>query len=111
MQRDDDSANNHNHKKKNDKQTDSQPELLTDHRKNEIGVRVRQIEHFLPAVSEPETFHSAATPGDQRLHLLKARVIFVALKIGERDQPLHAGVGRADKNDAGSNDREQAKED
>src|SRR5437762_9428059 len=110
MQRDDDSANDHNDEKKNDQQAHPKAKLLANHRKNEIGVRVGQVEHLLAAIAETESFHSAAAPGDQRLHLLQAGVFLVALEICKRDQPLHPCVGGADKNYAASKDRQEAKQ-
>ena len=90
VQRDHHSADDDDDEQKNDEQTDAQPELFADHRENEIGVRVRQVEHFLPAVAEAEAFDSAAAPRDQRLHLLQARVFFELLRIHERGEPRHA---------------------
>jgi hypothetical protein len=52
VQGDHNSANDDHHKKKDDEQTDAQTELFADHRKNKVGVRIRQIIHFLPAVAE-----------------------------------------------------------
>src|SRR2546423_9144040 len=86
MERDHNSANDYDDEQKHDEQTDAQAELFADHRENEIGVRVREVEHFLPAVTETESIHSSATPRDERLHLLQSGVFFVALEIRERDQ-------------------------
>ena len=74
--------------KKDDEQADPQSELLADHRKNEIGVRVGQVEHFLPAVAETETFHSAAAPRDQRLHLLQTGVLLEVFRIQKGESRL-----------------------
>ena len=83
VQRDHDSADDDDDEQKDHEQTDPQTELFADHRKNEIGVRVGQIEHFLAAVAETESFHSAAAPRDQRLHLLQTGIFLEALRIEE----------------------------
>ena len=70
---------------------------------------VGKVEHFLAAVAETKSFHPAAAPCDQRLHLLKSGVFLVTLQIGERDQAFHARVRRGHKNDAASDNGEQAK--
>ena len=104
VQRDQQSANNDDHEQEHDQQTDSQAELFADHGKDEIGVRVRQVEHLLPAVAEAEAFHSTAAPRDQRLHLLEARVILETFRVHECGQPCHSlrHMGRDEKNSAES---------
>ena len=77
-------------KRKTTSRLTRRPKFLADHRENEVGVRVGQVEHFLPAVAEPETFDSAAAPRDQRLHLLQAGVLLEAFRIHESREPSHA---------------------
>ncbi len=88
--------------KKHDEQAHPQTQLLADHRKNEVGVGIRKVEHFLPAVSETEAFHSAAPPRDQGLHLLQTGVVLKAFRIHERGKPAHSfrHVGGDEKNSA-----------
>ena len=90
VQRDHHSAHDDDDEEEHDEQTDAQTEFLADHRENEIGVRIGQVEHFLPAVAEAESFHSAAAPGDECLHLLQASASLIALRIHESREPAHA---------------------
>ncbi len=76
--------------------------------KDEVGVRVGQVEHFLPAVAEPKSFDSATAPRDERLQLLQASALLVELRIHESGQPPHPfGHRRGDeKNSADAECRE-----
>ena len=101
-------------KRKTTSKLNRKPKFLADHRKNEIGVRVGQVEHFLAAVAEAEPFDSAAAPGDQRLHLLQAGVLFVALGIDESasSRPMRSGMWVATKKiPPMPHDREHAEQD
>src|SRR5437868_14669291 len=90
MQRDHHPANDDDDKQKDDEQADAQSQFLADHWKNEIGVRVGQIEHFLATVAETKPFHTAAAPRDQRLHLLQTGILFVILRMYGREEAAHS---------------------
>ena len=49
-----------------------EPQLLRDHRVDEVGVRLRQIEQFLHPRHQPAPEHAARPDGDQRLNDLKS---------------------------------------
>ena len=49
-------------------------QLLGQHREQEVGVRLRQIEQLLHALAEPDAEPLAAADGDQRLRELEAAV-------------------------------------
>ena len=83
-------AHDDDDEQEDDEQTDAQAEFLADHREDKIGVSVRQIHHFLASISEAKPFHPAATPRDQRLHLLQAGVVLEAFRVHKRRQPCHA---------------------
>src|SRR5215471_12509754 len=87
MDRDRHSADDHEHEEKNDEQTKSQTQLLANDRKNEVGVGIRKIGHFLPPVAETEAFDPAAAPRDQGLHLLQSSSEFVILGVKKSEQP------------------------
>ena len=53
-------------------------ELLADHREQEIGVRLRQVEQLLDAAAEADAEPFAASERDQRVRQL------IALAIGDR---------------------------
>src|SRR6185312_3337160 len=69
--------------------TETQSELFADDWKNEIGVRVRQVEHFLATVAEAKPVYSAAAQSDQRLHLLQTGVLFETFRIEKSGQAAH----------------------
>ena len=50
-------------------------ELLGQHREQEVGVRLGQIEELLHALAEPDAEPLAAADGDQRLRELEAAVV------------------------------------
>ena len=56
-------------------------------------MRVRQVGHFLPAVTEPETLDSAAAPRDQGLHLLQpgVQLVFSGSRKA-RSRPMRSGM-------------------
>src|SRR6266850_438801 len=110
MQRDHQPADDDYDKKEYDEQTHPQTKLLADHRENEVGVRIGKIEHLLPAVPEPETFHSTTSPRDQSLHLLQTSVLFEAFGIHKRREPAHAfrHVRRDEENAGQATEREEA---
>jgi hypothetical protein len=50
-----------------DEERAREPELLADHREEKVGVRLRQVEHLLPALAEPDTPEPARPERDERL--------------------------------------------
>ena len=96
VQRNHRSANDDDDEEEDDKQTGAQTKFLADNWENEIGVRVGQVEHFLAAVAESKTFHSAAAPRDQCLHLLQAIGLLIRFEIAKRSEPGHA-LGHPDR--------------
>src|SRR4029450_2860152 len=100
VQRDQDAANNDDHEQKNHEQTEPQAKLFANNWKNEICMRVRQIKHFLATVTQAQSLHSPAAPGDQCLHLLQASVVLVVLgmqKGGARPHSLGDSTGNDQK--------------
>ena len=69
--------------------------------KDEIGVSVGQVEHFLAAIAESKTFHSAAAPRDKCLHLLQAIGLLIRFEIAKRSEPGHA-LGHPDRDQSQS---------
>src|SRR4030095_16866191 len=54
VQRNHDAANNYHNEQKNHQKTEPHTKFFADDWKNKIGVRVRQIEHLLPAITSSE---------------------------------------------------------
>src|SRR6266576_5018491 len=90
MQCDHHSTHDHDNKQEHHQQTHSQSQFFTNHRKNEVSMGIRQIQHLLPSVTQTEAFHSAAPPGNERLHLLQSGVVFEFFRIHKRGQSAHA---------------------
>src|SRR5208282_3960873 len=63
--------------------------LLADYREDEIGMRLRQIEHFLAAGAKPDTPLAAGAERDERLDQLKARTLRDLPWMKEGGQPAH----------------------
>src|SRR5512133_3600509 len=53
-------------------------------------MRVGKVEHFLAPVAEAEPFHSTASPGDQRLHLLQTGVLLVIFRMQKGKEAAHS---------------------
>jgi hypothetical protein len=64
-----------------------QPELLRDHRVNEIGMRLGEVKQFLDAVHQAPAGHAARADRDQRLDDLKPVAERVVPGIEERQRP------------------------
>src|SRR2546423_14246748 len=113
MQGDNHSANDDYYEKKNHQETDAQTKLFADNGKNEVGVRVGEIKHLLPAIAETESFHPAAAPREQRLHLLQTGILFEPLRIKKRREPSHSlrHLRRHHKNGTETGKRDRAEED
>ena len=80
-----------------------QPQLLRQHREQEIGVRLGQIEELLHALAEADAEPFAAADRDQRLRELEAAVERIRPGIEECDQaaqPVAAMSRRAAPNAA-----------
>src|SRR5437773_9306457 len=89
VQRNHHSANDDDDKQEDYEQAETQTKLFTDDRKNEIGMRVREIKHFLAAVAETEPVDAATAERNQGLHLLQAGVFFETLRIEKCREPTH----------------------
>ena len=68
-------------------------ELLGDHREQEIGVRLGQVEQLLDARAQAHAQPLAAAEGDQRVRQLVAPAEGVGPRVHEAEDALHA-VGR-----------------
>ena len=69
-----------------------QAELLGEHREQEIGVRLGQIEELLHALAEAHAEPLAAADRDQRLRELEAAVVRVRPGIEERVEARAGGT-------------------
>ena len=64
-------------------------EFLRDHRHDEVGVRLRQVEQLLDAAAEADAQPLATADGDQRVRQLIALAVRVFPRIEETQHPLH----------------------
>src|SRR3989449_11302042 len=69
-----------------DDERPGQPELLADHREEEVGVRLGEVEHLLPALAEPHTPQAPRAEGDERLLQLEADAERIAVRGEEGDE-------------------------
>ena len=70
-----------------------QPGLFGDHREDEVGVRLGQVEQLLHAAHQALAEHAAGADGDQRLDDLEAVAERIGPRIHERQQAPAAIVG------------------
>src|SRR5688572_16108787 len=83
-----------------------QPELLADDREDHVGVRLREVEDLLDALTEPLAEQSPRAEADERLHGLEAGALRIVPRVHEAQDP-RASVGLdPDRGDAdGGGDR------
>ena len=85
------------------------PELLADHREDEVRVRLGQVEDLLDRFAEALAEHPARAERDLALDRLEARVARVRPRVQERDQAL-APVGRRHREEHDHRDRRAAED-
>src|SRR4029077_18578353 len=79
----------HQEERDHDRGSD-QSEFFADYREDEIGVRLRQVKHFLTARAQTYSPFAALAERDKRLHQLEARAARHRPWIEERREPLDA---------------------
>ena len=67
-----------------------QPQLFRDHRHQEIGMRLRQVEQFFHAAAQTHAEPFAAPEGDQRMAQLITLAVRVGPRVHETNDALHA---------------------
>ena len=86
-------------------------EFLGDHREQEIGVRLGQIEQFLDARAQADAEPFAAAECDQRVRQLVALAVRIGPRIHEAEDALHAvGRGHDEHHEADHQQHDQAGE-
>src|SRR6185436_20904553 len=82
-------------------------ELLADDREDEVGVREREEEEFLPASAETVAEPASRAHGDERLDRLEALAERIRLGVEKRQDPGSPVVGREYQGREGGDHREQ----
>src|SRR5438094_468085 len=99
----------HHREAREDDERPGQPELLADHREEEVGVRLGEVEHLLPALAEPHTPQAPRAEGDERLLELEVDAEGIAVGVKEGDDARPA-IGRLPRHGGERRERRQRRE-
>ena len=99
----------HHREERQDDERSGQPELLADHREEEVGVRLGEVEHLLPALAEPHTPQAPRAEGDERLLELEVDTERIAVGVKEGDDARPA-IGRLPRHRDQRRERRQRRE-
>src|SRR5437762_2880897 len=75
----------HHREEREDDERPGQAELLADHREEEVGVRLGEVEHLLLARAEPHAPQAPRAEGDERLLQLEVDAERIAVRVEEGD--------------------------